>query len=87
MEWVIKFETPYWWDDAECANDEYAHKMLFSYSEKTQKEAVRLYCDPCPVRKACLTAALQVPVSWDYGVWGGLTSDERREYRKQQSDE
>ncbi|BFV55257.1 WhiB family transcriptional regulator [Kitasatospora sp. CMC57] len=38
-------------------------------------EAAKRVCGRCPVRAACLTHALQVREP--YGVWGGLTEDER----------
>lgn len=38
-------------------------------------------CGRCPVRAACLDAALRLPVSVDYGVWGGTTANERRYIR------
>ncbi len=39
-------------------------------------------CARCPVREACLTFA--VSTSQDYGIWGGLTEDERRNLRRRQ---
>jgi WhiB family redox-sensing transcriptional regulator len=41
----------------------------------------RLVCAACPVREQCLTAAMAAEGSADgrsrYGMWGGLTPDER----------
>lgn len=34
-------------------------------------------CAGCPVREQCLEHALRVPEP--YGVWGGLTAEERQE--------
>lgn len=42
--------------------------------EETQPKRV---CAACPVRAACLQYALDT--GQRYGVWGGLTEDERRE--------
>ena len=39
-------------------------------------EAAKKVCGRCPVRKQCLDWALTT--DQDYGVWGGLTEDERR---------
>jgi WhiB family redox-sensing transcriptional regulator len=36
-------------------------------------------CARCPVRPACLRYALAT--RQDYGIWGGLTEDERRQLR------
>jgi WhiB family redox-sensing transcriptional regulator len=44
-------------------------------------EAKKL-CVRCPVRKACLGFALTT--RQDYGIWGGLTEDERRILRRRQ---
>ena len=37
------------------------------------------YCTGCPVKATCLTVALDTPER--FGVWGGLTADEREELR------
>jgi hypothetical protein len=58
--------------------------MLFSTLEVVQRKAIQYYCDICPVRRPCLNASLQAPVSWDFGVWGGKTEAERKEIRKAQ---
>lgn len=34
-------------------------------------------CDVCPIKPGCLEQALNLGV--EYGVWGGLTSTERRQ--------
>ncbi|MFJ8043326.1 WhiB family transcriptional regulator [Kitasatospora sp. NPDC096147] len=38
-------------------------------------EQAKLVCQGCPVRRECLRHALQVREP--YGVWGGLSEDER----------
>jgi hypothetical protein len=42
----------------------------------------RRICRTCPVQVDCLTYALGVPVSHDWGVWGGTTEDERQQLRR-----
>lgn len=37
-------------------------------------------CARCPVREACLEFALRT--GQNYGIWGGLTEDERRKLRR-----
>jgi WhiB family redox-sensing transcriptional regulator len=37
-------------------------------------------CVSCPVRTACLEFALES--RQDYGIWGGLTEEERRSLRR-----
>ena len=42
--------------------------------------AAKAICARCPVRKACLRFALGT--GQDYGIWGGLTENERRSLRR-----
>ncbi|HET9872238.1 MAG TPA: WhiB family transcriptional regulator [Propionibacteriaceae bacterium] len=44
-----------------------------NYTDLTVEKAV---CEACPVREACLAYALDAGES--YGIWGGLTTEERR---------
>lgn len=45
-------------------------------------EAQRV-CDRCPVRRACLSSALES--GEEFGIWGGLTEKERRALRRRRS--
>ena len=45
-----------------------------------QVEQARQVCRSCPVSTACLEWALQAGV--EYGVWGGLSEEERRPLRR-----
>jgi len=38
-------------------------------------EPAKAVCAGCPVRRTCLAYALTEEIGW--GVWGGLTADER----------
>ena len=42
---------------------------------EARDEAAKVVCARCPVREACLQFALAA--NEPYGVWGGLTADER----------
>ncbi|HXL88842.1 MAG TPA: WhiB family transcriptional regulator [Streptosporangiaceae bacterium] len=42
-------------------------------------EQIKLMCRDCPVRALCLDWALDH--GGDFGIWGGLTEDERRALR------
>lgn len=42
-------------------------------------ERAKAICASCPVRRDCLDFALDT--SQEYGIWGGLTEDERRVLR------
>jgi WhiB family redox-sensing transcriptional regulator len=39
-------------------------------------------CARCPVREACLRFALDT--GQNYGIWGGLTEDERHKLRRKE---
>jgi WhiB family transcriptional regulator, redox-sensing transcriptional regulator len=62
-----------WQIGAVCRSE---HLEIFYSSEPDEmREAVRL-CRRCPVRGACLDAAVERG-EW-FGVWGGTTERERR---------
>ena len=47
---------------------------------RQQIEAAIAVCSTCPVRTACLQYALDHRI--DDGVWGGMSEDERRAYKR-----
>lgn len=47
-----------------------------------QIAAAKALCAKCPVRAACLRFALET--GQGYGIWGGLTEDERRNLRRRE---
>jgi WhiB family redox-sensing transcriptional regulator len=47
-----------------------------------QIAAAKEICARCPVREQCLRFALGT--GQDYGIWGGLTADERRRMRRRE---
>ena len=53
----------------------------FVTSRAQREAAAKAICAGCPVRDACLTYALDAGEA--FGVWGGLTEDERRALRRQ----
>ena len=58
-----------WWDEALCNDGTGALLDLF-FSEQLDDIAVaKAFCQPCPVREACLAGALARREPW--GVWGG----------------
>lgn len=67
------------WDQAECR--EFDTELFYRVEEERNKEAyqfinaVRSICGRCPIQRECLSYAFG---NEDYGVWGGLTSLERR---------
>ena len=67
------------WDEAECRG---VYTELFYRVEEERNQnayqyinAVRSICGRCPIQRDCLSYAFG---NEDFGVWGGLTSLERR---------
>lgn len=81
-----------WRDDAECARTEYADRrdLWFAHvSDTADVELAKGICRSlCPVRAACLAAAMReeggAALDRRFGIRGGLTHGERlSRYRKQ----
>ena len=53
--------------------------LWFSVGAFEHKQA-KMICRRCPVRRQCLTYAMDEPV--DHGIWGGMTERERRRHRR-----
>ena len=71
-----------WRHDAACreATPE-AAEGFFAFETQDELIAVaKRVCAACPVTEQCLTWAMAS--GQDFGVWGGLTADERRERRR-----
>ena len=66
-----------WMDDAECRGED--TELFFPIGHRgestAQIKAAKAVCSRCPVREACLGAALGRREK--HGIWGGLTDDER----------
>ncbi|TDQ54396.1 WhiB family transcriptional regulator [Actinorugispora endophytica] len=58
--------------------------LLFAAEEAYRKKGAKRVCGPCPVRTECLAEALdnQIPA----GVWGGMTTRQRRELLREHPD-
>ncbi|MFJ7591668.1 WhiB family transcriptional regulator [Streptomyces sp. NPDC097617] len=69
-----------WQEDAACralGTDRFFHPAGERGEERSVREQeAKEVCGQCPVRAQCLSHALRVQEP--YGVWGGLTEDERR---------
>jgi WhiB family redox-sensing transcriptional regulator len=73
-----------WRHDAACrqASPE-AAEGFFAFDDEAELIAVaKQVCAGCPVTEQCRTWAMDTGV--DFGVWGGLTAEERRELRRNQ---
>jgi WhiB family redox-sensing transcriptional regulator len=65
-----------WRDSALCAQSD--PELFFPDKGGTAAPAKRV-CARCPVRGECLEWALAYDIR--FGIWGGLTEDQRREFR------
>lgn len=71
-----------WRDRAACRDED---PELFFPTGTTgpalqQIDAAKAICARCPVLSECLAFALET--GQDYGIWGGLTPEERRALRR-----
>jgi WhiB family redox-sensing transcriptional regulator len=71
-----------WRQRAACARPGIDPEWFFPEPGHQGKRAKRI-CARCPVRDACLAAALAIPEAEDHGVRGGLTARERLRLRRQ----
>lgn len=71
--------TPDWRTDAACID--YPEETFFPPSTTSGWGTARAICGDCPVRLACLEDALAMEGrragQSRFGMWGGLTPDER----------
>lgn len=72
-----------WTHRAACRNEDPELFFPLGYGNEftEQIDQAKAVCRECPVRDACLNAALEEAER--YGFWGGLTPDERRQLRFQ----
>jgi WhiB family redox-sensing transcriptional regulator len=49
---------------------------------EAQTQAAKAICALCPVQAECLEWALGAGSSSEFGIWGGLTEEERRSMRR-----
>lgn len=71
-----------WRESAACRNEN--PELFFPIGDGVaaheQIARAKAVCARCPVREQCL--AFAVTTGQDFGVWGGLSSDERRRLRR-----
>ena len=68
-----------WRDSAACRDDPDPDAWFAEARDKTRLGHALAVCRVCPVRAQCLEFALAR--RQQYGVWGGLTEDERNRPR------
>lgn len=54
-------------------------ELFFNDHKQSCVRAAKEICASCPVRERCLEHAL---THLEYGVWGGMTANERRMHRR-----
>ena len=70
-----------WQDDGLCKTNGvdvtvfFNDDMLRGLEKQARESAAKKICTACPVKTECLEHALAVPEN--FGVWGGLTQEER----------
>ncbi len=67
-----------WLKDAVCAQFGPLDGMWFNEDDENDPGVARRVCEACPVRQACLKAAIEED---HYGMWGGTTRAERTRMR------
>jgi WhiB family redox-sensing transcriptional regulator len=83
MAWrQVTWDAEHWRIEAAC--QEVDPQLFFpvgaSDEAVEQTEMAKSICSQCPVAQECLIFA--VTTNQEYGVWGGLDEDERREVRR-----
>ena len=71
-----------WFREAACqeADPDLFFPMGKAVTTVSQLAAAKEICARCPVRAPCLEWALRTDA--EYGVWGGMSEDERRIIRR-----
>ncbi|HEU5484130.1 MAG TPA: WhiB family transcriptional regulator [Microlunatus sp.] len=74
-----------WYDYAACQEKD--PELFFPIGTTgpavLQLEEAKRVCASCPVKSLCLEWAMLARI--DYGVWGGLSEDERRTLKRRNS--
>lgn len=81
----MKVTNTDWQHSAACRDED--PELFFPVSDlgpgARQAEQAKAVCAGCPVRAECLEYALENGL--DYGIFGGLTEQERRRVRSRQN--
>lgn len=70
---------PDWWEQAACAGQSLDLFYPGTNGQKKEKKA-KQFCARCPVKLECLNDALaaEYPIGPRFGIFGGLTHQERK---------
>lgn len=69
-------ERPGWHTRAACKGK---GELFFNDKKRTSVRKAKELCGACPVQPDCLSYAMRRE---DFGVWGGMTQNERRVVRR-----
>jgi hypothetical protein len=58
--------------------DGYTEEFYADSEEKISQQTAKFICAGCPIKQECLDYAMAAQE--EYGIWGGLTADERKWY-------
>ena len=78
---VLKPQSDFWAWQAEglCKNEDsevfFLDPNMRGDVKRLRVSVAKAICQPCPVKNECLQHALTVPET--YGVWGGMSEEER----------
>lgn len=75
---VVSNADFFWRDFAACTGKQ---EFFFDDNKGTLVREAKKICSTCVVRTQCLAHAMKHD---EYGVWGGLTANERRKARRAQ---
>lgn len=74
-----------WQEESNCRDEEselfFLDPLARGKSKRDKENAAKKVCKGCPVIEQCLSHALTVPEY--FGVWGGMTADERNHILRQ----
>ena len=73
--WDVEADMRDWWADALCNDGTGTLAELFFSEQLDDIARAKAICATCPVIKECREQSLAVREP--YGVWGGLSEDER----------
>lgn len=76
---VAELDRPDWFKDGNCRG---LTHVMFDWETTRRNDRARKLCHECDVQAQCLAYALTTLTVDDFGVWGGLTPDERKQVRK-----
>ena len=74
-----------WRDLAACTSTD--PEAFFPEKIDENAMAAKRVCARCDVRAECLEFALAMPVTEDWGIWGGMSANSRRKLRKRRAAE